>query len=72
VLELAELIWSKLKPGVPFKHVSDEAFEHDIQRRVPDVAKAREVLGFETEVCLAEMLDEVIAWVVEAVQAGRI
>jgi nucleoside-diphosphate-sugar epimerase len=37
-----------------------------------NVAKAREVLGFETEVCLAEMLDEVIAWVVEAVQAGRI
>ena len=35
VLELAELIWRKCKgPGVPFNYVSDDPFEHDVQRRI--------------------------------------
>ncbi len=48
VLELAEAIWHKIHTdGRPFRFVSDPPFEHDVQRRVPDVRKAREVLGFE-------------------------
>ena len=47
VLELAELIWQKVKgPDVPFRYVSDPAFEHDVQLRVPSVEKAERVLGF--------------------------
>src|SRR6266480_1640088 len=64
VLELAELIWSKIKgPDVPFRYVSDNPFEYDVQKRVPDVTKAREVLGFEATTSLDEMLDEVVPWV---------
>ena len=48
VLELAEAIWRKINgPDVPFRYVSDPPFEHDVQLRVPDVRKAREVLGYE-------------------------
>src|SRR3954471_1036919 len=47
VTDLAELIWRKIKPEVPFRMVSDEPFEYDVQKRVPIVAKTREVLGFE-------------------------
>src|SRR4051812_49103815 len=44
VRELADLIWQKIKgPGVPLRLVSDEPFEHDVQMRIPDVRKAREV-----------------------------
>lgn len=72
VLELAELIWSKLRPGVPFEYVSDDAFEYDVQKRVPDIAKASDLLGFQAEVGLDEMLDEVVPWVVGAVRAGML
>ncbi len=73
VLELAELIWRKIKgPDVPFRYVSDEPFEHDVQKRVPDVTKAREVLGFAATTSLDEMLDEVIPWVTQAVHDGRL
>jgi nucleoside-diphosphate-sugar epimerase len=73
VLELAELIWRKIKgPDVPFRHVSDAAFEHDVQKRVPSVAKAREVLGFEATTTLDEMLDEVIPWIDQAIKDGTI
>jgi nucleoside-diphosphate-sugar epimerase len=65
VLELANVIWSKVHgpDGKPFDYVTDPPFEHDVQRRVPDVQKAREVLGFEATTTLDEMLDEVIPWI---------
>jgi nucleoside-diphosphate-sugar epimerase len=73
VLELAELIWRKIKgPDTPFRYVSDEAFEHDVQRRIPAVEKARRVLGFEATTTLDDMLDEVIPWIRQAVDEGRI
>jgi len=73
VTELAEVIWRKIKgPDVPLRLAHDEAFEHDVQKRVPDVTKAREVLGFEATTSLEEMLDEVIPWIENAVAEGTI
>ena len=43
-----------------------------MQKRVPDVEKAKEVLGFECTTTLDEMLDEVIPWVTQAVADGRL
>ena len=64
VLELAELIWRKIHgPDKPFRYVSDPPFPHDVQLRVPDVRKARDVLGFEATTTLDTMLDEVIPWI---------
>jgi len=73
VRELAEAIWRKVHgPARPLNLVSDPPYEHDVQMRVPDVRKAREVLGFEATTSLDEMLDEVIPWIREEIKAGRI
>jgi UDP-glucose 4-epimerase len=72
VLELAEVIWRKLKGDTPLNLVSDEAYEHDVARRVPSTEKAKRVLGFEATTSLEEMLDEVIPWIEQAVIDGRI
>ena len=73
VLELAEAIWHKIHTdGRPFHFVSDAPFEHDVQLRVPDVRKAREVLGFEATTTLDQMLDEVIPWIRAESDAGRL
>jgi UDP-glucose 4-epimerase len=73
VLELAETIWRKLKgPDVPFRWVSDEPFDHDVQKRAPSTGKAQDVLGFEATTTLDEMLDEVIPWIVDAIDRGLI
>jgi len=73
VRELAELIWLKVHgSGRALNLVSDPPYEHDVQRRVPDVTKAREVLGFEATTSLDQMLDEVIPWVRDEIAAGRI
>jgi nucleoside-diphosphate-sugar epimerase len=72
VLELAERIWRRLRPGEPLRYVSEEPFPYDVQRRVPSVEKARRLLGFEANTSLDELLDEVIPWVLEQVRQGTI
>jgi UDP-glucose 4-epimerase len=73
VLDLAELIWRKIKgPDAPFRYVKDEGFEYDVQKRVPSVEKAKRIVGFEATTSLDEMLDEVIPWIDQAVKDGTI
>ena len=73
VRELAELIWRKVHgPSRPLRLVSDPPYEHDVQMRVPDVRKARELLRFEATTSLDEVLDEVIPWIRDEIQARRI
>jgi nucleoside-diphosphate-sugar epimerase len=73
VLELAEVIWRKIRGAdVPFRYVSDEGFEHDVQKRIPATEKAERVLGFAATTGLEAMLDEVIPWITRAVEAGQI
>ena len=73
VRELAEMIWRKVHgPDKPLRFISDTPYEHDVQMRVPDVRKAREVLGFEASTSLEDVLDEVIPWIREEIAAGKI
>lgn len=71
VLELAELIWKKVHGGQkPFRYTSVEPYPYDVQKRVPDVRKAGQVLGFEASTTLDQMLDEVIGWIKAELEAG--
>jgi nucleoside-diphosphate-sugar epimerase len=73
VRELAEVVWRKVYgPDKPLNLVSDPPYEHDVQMRVPDVRKAREMLGFDATTPLEDVLDEVIPWIRDEISAGRI
>ena len=72
VLELAEMIWDRMRPGRPLHIVHDEPYEHDVQIRAPDTTKAKRVLGFEALTGLDTMLDEVIEWITAEVAAGEV
>lgn len=73
VLELAELIWRKIRgDSAEFRVVHDEPFEYDVQRRVPGTEKAKRVLGFDAQTTLDNMLDEVIPWISRAIEVGTI
>ena len=70
VADLARLIWAKIRgPEEPLRLAHDEPFRDDVQCRVPDTAKARRLLGFEATTTLDQMLDEVIRWMTEAIEA---
>jgi UDP-glucose 4-epimerase len=72
VLELAERIWQRLRPGVPFRYESDPPYDYDVQMRKPSVEKAKRVLGFEATTSLDQTLDEVVPWIERAVHDGLI
>lgn len=72
VLELAELIWKKINGLKPFNYVSDPPFPYDVKKNVPDITKAKKLLGFEAKTSLSEVLDEIIPWVKEQIKLGAI
>jgi nucleoside-diphosphate-sugar epimerase len=72
VLELAQMVWERLRPGVPFRHVCDPAYPYDVQKRVPATDKAERLLGFRATTSLGEVLDQVIPWVQRQVEYGNI
>jgi nucleoside-diphosphate-sugar epimerase len=72
VKELATLIWKKINGDKPLTFISDPAYEYDVQKRVPSVEKAKEILGFEATTDLSATLDEVIPWVKQQVELGNI
>jgi hypothetical protein len=63
---------AKLRPGEPFRHVCDEPYRYDVQKRIPDVTKAERVLGFRATTPLSEVLDVVIPWVKQQAAYGNI
>lgn len=72
VLQLAEMIWKKIKPKVPFRYTSDAPYPYDVQKRVPNVDKAANQLGFRATTPLSEVLDVVIPWIRQQVEYGNI
>jgi len=72
VLELAETIWKKIKSEAPFRYKCDEPFKYDVQKRVPSVQKAKDLLGYEANTGLDEILDEVIPWIKKQIEIGGI
>lgn len=73
VKELAAVIWRKVHgPDHPLRLIHDEPLPYDVQHRSPDVAKATRMLGFTAKTGLEEMLDEVIPWIRQQIDAGLI
>jgi UDP-glucose 4-epimerase len=72
VLDLAKLIWKKIHGDRPFEATFDDPYEHDVQKRIPSVLKAKQILGFEATTSLDEMLDEVIPWISDAIKQDLI
>ena len=71
VLELAEMVWRHFRDG-PLQFLSDPPYQYDVQCRVPDVTKAKTLLGFEAEIPLEYSVKEVCDWVRGAVAKGII
>ena len=73
VLELAELVWRKIHGSAKaFRYVSDPPFENDVQERSPATQKAARILGFQATTPLSDILDEVVPWIAQQIEVGKI
>jgi UDP-glucose 4-epimerase len=69
IADLAQLIWGLVRPGEQAK-VKLRPYEsfgkyEDVMRRVPDITRARTLLGFEPKVALEDGLRRTIRWQIE-------
>jgi nucleoside-diphosphate-sugar epimerase len=72
ILQLAKIIWGKICKERPFRYVCDKPYEYDVQRRIPNVEKAKMLLGFEAATRLEDALDEIIPWIRKEIEIGGI
>jgi UDP-glucose 4-epimerase len=66
ILELANLVIEITGSSagvrlVPYEEAYGEAFE-DMPRRVPDISKARKLIGFEPQTSLRQIISKMISW----------
>jgi UDP-glucose 4-epimerase len=71
VLELANIVWREVNGEMPFVYASDQAYEYDVQKRVPDTDKAKRLLGFDAQIGLETGVKEVVAWIREQIELGK-
>jgi nucleoside-diphosphate-sugar epimerase len=71
VKELCEIIWKKLGHNEKLEIVSDKPFDYDVQKRIPDVSKAKKLLGFSADVSLDSALEEIIPWLTNMINEGK-
>lgn len=66
ILELAKLIWRLIRPDEPprvtLKPYASFGKYEDVVRRIPDITRARTLLGFDPKVDLEEGLKRTIEW----------
>jgi len=72
VSELVKVIWEKINGEKQLRLINDQGFEYDVNKRIPSVKKAEEILGFKAETSLSDMLDEVIPWIRNAIAKNQI
>jgi nucleoside-diphosphate-sugar epimerase len=72
VLDLAKIIWNKIFPNKEFKYEIDEPFIYDVQKRIPDISKSKNILNIECKTKLEDALDEIIPWIDQQVKIGGI
>jgi UDP-glucose 4-epimerase len=65
IIDLASMVWKLVRDDEPkLKYISYQTFGKydDVRNRVPDITKAREILGFEPKVGLMEGLTKTVVW----------
>ena len=63
IIDLARLIFDICDTGEGFNIKFVKSFEHDVRRRVPDVTKAEQLLGWKAKTSLEDGLPAVIDWI---------
>ncbi len=71
MIDLAQKIWQIMKVQKPFKVKYKKGFKFDIKRRVPNVKKAKNLLGWEPQVKFEDGLKEVVIWLEDQKRQGK-
>jgi nucleoside-diphosphate-sugar epimerase len=71
VKQLAEKIWNRLN-SKEFNYICVPGYKYDVQKRITDTSKAKNILGFEATTQLEKSLDEIEPWIKDALYKNLI
>jgi len=71
MIDLAKKIWQLMNTDKPFKVKFVKGFEFDIKKRVPNVTRAKKLIGWEPEMKFEDGLKEVITWLKNQKEEGK-
>ncbi len=72
VLELAKMVWNEIHKGkIPFNYELERGFEYDVQKRIPDTSKAKNLLNFDAEIKIEDSIAEVANWIKNEIHYKR-
>jgi nucleoside-diphosphate-sugar epimerase len=61
-MDLAKMLWKICGRKEPLKLKHLPPFKHDVQRRVPDITKAKKILRWRPRAPLKKTLQEYVGW----------
>ena len=56
----------------PIQFIHDTPYIWDVQKRIPDTTKAKELLEVNCNTKLEEALHEIVPWIIEQIKLGTI
>lgn len=71
MIDLARKIWQLMEVKKPFKVKFVKPFKYDIKRRVPDVSRAKKLIGWQPKIKFEEGLGEVVQWLTTQKSQGN-
>lgn len=67
IREVARLLWERCGRSEGIAFDAEPGYEHDVERRLPDVSKAARKLSWRAEIDLEESIDSYVSWYEEVV-----
>ena len=72
IIDAAKIIYNKINPNKKLNIKFEKPYLYDVQKRSPNVDKAKKILGFEAKTTLDESLNEIIPWIKDQIKLGEI
>lgn len=72
VIDLANVVWKFMGNTDTLTILKNPSYQWDVQKRIPDVTKARSLLNINCNTPLESSLKEIVPWIIQQIQLGTI
>lgn len=72
VKELVLEIWKRINGNKKLEFLHEDPFDNDVQKRIPDISKSKNILHFNATTTLETALDIILPWIINQIDLGNL